>query len=144
MLTKKTHFISTLNHNREFNTKPVKNKAEQYLCNASKIDSRDVVFLTTEFVPGIVEVSRKRDTAKKASIIIQHNASDQKVSYGSAGRNGINYYHKVAIELLREESYVTLSEKPEAQATGKNHNLVDYQQRRECVVYYQCDSEDNE
>lgn len=76
-------------------------------------DKRDVMFLTTKYVPTLEEIATRRCLTKKPSTILQYNAgksyidvSDQLASYGTSVRRGLKWYRKVMFELLTNTAVV--------------------------------------
>lgn len=146
LLEKKTHLLGTLRKRRKYNPKPVidaKLKKGEIITKQSNTnvivgkwkDKRDVLFLTTESVPEMVEVETKNGTVQKPSTIVQYNnmksfidVSDQKASYSTAVRRGIKWYRKVAVELLVNTTVVN-AHIAYQEITGKKVNITKFREQ---------------
>jgi hypothetical protein len=146
LLARNTHLIGTLRKNRKFNPRPVidaklrkggmiaKESSTKVIVGKWK-DKRDVLFLTTESVPELVEVQTKKGEVQKPSTIVQYNGiksfidvSDQKASYSTAVRRGIKWYRKVAIELLANTAVVNALIAFQS-VTGKNIDITSFREK---------------
>lgn len=119
-----THLVGTLRKHRKYNPRVVteaKLKKGEMIARQSSTnvvvgkwkDKRDVLFLTTNSVPEMVDIQTKRGKVKKPSTIVQYNAaksyidvSDQKGSYASPIRRSIKWYRKIGVELLTNTAVV--------------------------------------
>lgn len=130
----KTHLVGTLRQKRKHNpvqvtnAKLVKGDMVGKQSNSKIIvckwkDKRDVLFLTTESAPTLVDVPTRNGPVKKPSTIVEYNSaksfidiSDQLASYNTPLRRGVKWYRKIIFELLANTSVVN------AHAIYKLHN----------------------
>lgn len=103
-------------------------------------DKRDVLFLTTQAIPEMVEVPTRRGNILKPSTIVDYNTakgfvdiSDQKAASSSPVRRGVKWYRKIVVELLTNtvlvNALVVFKE-----VTGKNMSVMEFRENIVCAL----------
>lgn len=118
LLERNTYILGTLRSNRRNNSKNViskKLKKGEHIAEESNTgifmekwrDKRDVIMLTTKFVPELITQRKRTGEINKPKSVVEYNKhkayidiSDQMKAYNSSLRRGVKWYRKLAIELV--------------------------------------------
>uniref|UniRef100_A0A0A9W0B8 PiggyBac transposable element-derived protein 4 n=3 Tax=Lygus hesperus TaxID=30085 RepID=A0A0A9W0B8_LYGHE len=127
LLEEKTHVTGTLSADRKHNPKEVVTKklkkgevvqrwSPKGICVSKWKDKRDVLTISTEFSPELIEAPTRRGTKVKPDVVVQYNKCmggidrlDQLLSYYILHKRTLRWYKKLAfhiIELMLLNAYL--------------------------------------